>query len=181
MHVVLAAGVCALGAACAAPAHDVTRWPSCATFGETLGPLVAELERPVMTLRHDDPGMHDALECRWPQPVPADVDGLDAVLRGGDIRLTIEAGPFARVPDRLRHADPRAAAIGGDVQSDDGVFDPDAVVDVFAPRVVAGDIRVAVDQMPFTSASQSGHRLTVDEAVAAAVDVHRALRAHTHE
>ena len=130
MRAVLAAGVCALGAACAAPAHDVTRWPSCETFGETLGPLVAELEPPVTTLRHDDP---------------------------------------------------RAAAIGGVVQSDDGVFDPDAVVDVFAPRVVAGDIRVAVDQMPFTSASQSGHRLTVDKAVAAAVDVHRALRAHTHE
>ena len=28
---------------------------------------------------------------------------------------------------------------------------------------------------------ESGHRLTVDKAVAAAVDVHRALRAHTHE
>ena len=177
---VLAAGVCAHGAACGAPAHDVTRWPSCATFGEALGPLVAELERPVTTRRQDDPGTHDALECRWPQPVPADADTLRAALGdGGDIRVRVQVASF-RTPRRLRHDAPRAAAIGGFVQTADGVYDPAAEVEAFAPRVVAGGVSVSVDQLPFLASDVPGRRLTVDDAVTAAVDIHRALRA-AHE
>ena len=189
MRRLLVACVCALGSACggvghtasAATGHDVSLWPSCETFGQTLGALVAGLEDPFTTTFVDEPGVLDGMECRWGQPQDDDADGLRAVLRGGVIRLTIQAGPFGPVPARLRHDDPRAAAIDGFVQSDDGRYDPQAQVDVFAPRVVAGNIRVAVEQMPFMFSDAPGHRLTVDDAVAAAVDIHRALRAETDE
>lgn len=181
MRRLLLVGACALGTACADGADvGVRAWPACDALAASIGPLVQDHEGPFTEMSVGEPGVADGMACRWGRPRAADADTLRAALGdGGDIRVRVQVASF-RTPRRLRHDAPRAAAIGGFVQTADGVYDPAAEVEAFAPRVVAGGVSVSVDQLPFLASDVPGRRLTVDDAVTAAVDIHRALRA-AHE
>ncbi len=140
--------------------------PGCAAIGLALGPLIDGLAivDPDGTRQADDAS--HGLSCAWRAP---DGDAaLGAIIIVDEVPLTEAEMQRAG----LYVADPRVAALGGFVAIPDGRLDGTAILGPVGPQVIVGPVTVTL------AANAAGEvaDVTLDQAVDAAVAVHRLMR-----